>query len=870
MSGHRYSSPSRDRGGSSPNAEKVRDLVVEGANSLRKNDEESEADALATALGNEAGLQALHEMGDPEVGLSKGASVLQQVAASIGGDGDGELDLGGLKRMFAPVPEGVENELDEEAIAGQVVDEIEAEEEAKPDDQGGRGNDADSGGGDDKPGPYNPLMRKASGAGGQADGAAVQSLIQESSAKVLPAGVADDMQRVIGHDFGHVIVHIDAAAAEAAEMVGADAFAIGTHVFFGQGRFQPGTPIGDTLIAHELCHIVQYDNNQLRGSSTGDLEVSQPGERFETEAEQFAYEAAFKLRNMRNGNGDEDPQDVRLRDVVNPEPASLRAEGKPARPHMREGIPSKGVIFRDQAEADAIMAGGITAEDIDRIVEILGPFTDAQMRQFKRERRADPQRFERKVRRALLNHEPDEIVGDSADADKEQNSGSNAGAANSGNDAETSSGDTNQADQGSEQGNVDIKGADPRGVLSDSRLNPRVAAMAARTAQALLEEGFTPYVFEGYRSYARQESLSGGSTNAGGGYSYHQYGLAVDIIWMTENGQPSWTPSKPQFWDRVGALGLSFGFSEWGGNWSSLRDYPHLEYHPGGQRTSEIKKVYEASGSNRDTNVEAGNKAVWEWMGLETDPSQVGTIIQGATGWDAILAGQTTLRKGDKGGQVTELQTKLNAAGAKPELDTDGDFGSKTDTAVREFQAQNGLQEDGIVGPAVAGKLDEGGTFTGSGPSKDEPSKDEDTPAKEEDAPSGDTGPVPEGNVTSHFSWKEFACKDGTAVPQEYRANVETLAGELEVIREALGGAAITINSAYRSPAYNKKVGGVSNSQHLYARAADISVSGKKPSEVKRTIEDLIADKKIQDGGLGGYNTFTHYDVRGSHARWGK
>lgn len=57
-----------------------------------------------------------------------------------------------------------------------------------------------------------------------------------------------------------------------------------------------------------------------------------------------------------------------------------------------------------------------------------------------------------------------------------------------------------------------------------------------------------------------------------------------------------------------------------------------------------------------------------------------------------------TLRKGDEGKQVTVLQILLNAAFQR-NLDTDGKFGTKTQTAVEDYQTEKGLESDGICGP---------------------------------------------------------------------------------------------------------------------------------------------------------------------------
>ena len=52
-----------------------------------------------------------------------------------------------------------------------------------------------------------------------------------------------------------------------------------------------------------------------------------------------------------------------------------------------------------------------------------------------------------------------------------------------------------------------------------------------------------------------------------------------------------------------------------------------------------------------------------------------------------------------KGEHVKRLQSLLNAKGADPKLTVDGKFGAKTEIEVRDFQKQEGLSADGIVGP---------------------------------------------------------------------------------------------------------------------------------------------------------------------------
>ena len=59
-----------------------------------------------------------------------------------------------------------------------------------------------------------------------------------------------------------------------------------------------------------------------------------------------------------------------------------------------------------------------------------------------------------------------------------------------------------------------------------------------------------------------------------------------------------------------------------------------------------------------------------------------------------------TLRRGDKGEAVKELQKALISLGYPlPRYGADGDFGKETEAAVKAFQADNGLKADGIAGP---------------------------------------------------------------------------------------------------------------------------------------------------------------------------
>jgi uncharacterized protein YcbK (DUF882 family) len=121
--------------------------------------------------------------------------------------------------------------------------------------------------------------------------------------------------------------------------------------------------------------------------------------------------------------------------------------------------------------------------------------------------------------------------------------------------------------------------------------------------------------------------------------------------------------------------------------------------------------------------------------------------------------------------------------------------------------------------------------------------------------------------LTENFTLAEFQSKDGADFPPQVIENISKLAQALQIIRNTFK-AKIIINSGYRSPEHNRKIGGAQNSQHVRGTAADFNVSGKKPDEVAAVIETLIKHGKIPEGGLKAYNNFVHYDVRGVRARW--
>lgn len=116
---------------------------------------------------------------------------------------------------------------------------------------------------------------------------------------------------------------------------------------------------------------------------------------------------------------------------------------------------------------------------------------------------------------------------------------------------------------------------------------------------------------------------------------------------------------------------------------------------------------------------------------------------------------------------------------------------------------------------------------------------------------------------SKHLTWKELACKDGNSYPSEFiqDGRVYRLATMFESIRQLCGNKPITINSAYRSPEWNRKIGGARHSQHVQGRALDLN---PPKGFTVRGFYDLIRSNHRELGvnGIGLYKTFVHVDIR--------
>ena len=140
--------------------------------------------------------------------------------------------------------------------------------------------------------------------------------------------------------------------------------------------------------------------------------------------------------------------------------------------------------------------------------------------------------------------------------------------------------------------------------LNDTNIHPTARMLFQRVLDELVSLGYTPVVVEVYRSPARQRMLyAQGRTDAqliAKGYtqseitqyrnagftsdkrvvshtlhSMHSKGRAMDIAWLVDGRVSYSVPNS--WWDMYGAIARKHGLN-WGGDWKTFKDRPHIEY----------------------------------------------------------------------------------------------------------------------------------------------------------------------------------------------------------------------------------------------------------------------------------------------------
>ncbi|MFE9653306.1 D-Ala-D-Ala carboxypeptidase family metallohydrolase [Micromonospora sp. NPDC006431] len=203
---------------------------------------------------------------------------------------------------------------------------------------------------------------------------------------------------------------------------------------------------------------------------------------------------------------------------------------------------------------------------------------------------------------------------------------------------------------------------------------------------------------------------------------------------------------------------------------------------------------------------------------------------------DGCYTWNRTLAQGRSGEDVRQLQIRVAGwAAYRNIVRVNGRYGTETAAAVRRFQSAYGLRADGIAGPQTFAKLYE--------------LQDNDCTPK-------------------HFSYTELdnGCGIGgwTGGPlsaSATRANALRHMWKLEALRHSLGDQPLHVNSGFRSFTCNRRVGGASDSQHLYGTAADLT---SRTSSLCRIAREARSHgfSGIFGPGYPGHSNHVHVDAR--------
>lgn len=193
-----------------------------------------------------------------------------------------------------------------------------------------------------------------------------------------------------------------------------------------------------------------------------------------------------------------------------------------------------------------------------------------------------------------------------------------------------------------------------------SGLHPVVRQATERLIERSFDVGVPILITQGLRTVAEQDALYAQGrtkpgnivTNARGGYSNHNFGVAIDFCLLKSDGKSvSWEVGAA--WMKVVEIAKALGFG-WGGDWKSFKDYPHFEMcfglttaqYRAGRQPSEIAMAKAMAVINKEEDVmkEELNKLTKRVAELETAAKRVP-----APKWFVAEFGS-----GDLGGVISE------------------------------------------------------------------------------------------------------------------------------------------------------------------------------------------------------------------------
>jgi zinc D-Ala-D-Ala carboxypeptidase len=203
---------------------------------------------------------------------------------------------------------------------------------------------------------------------------------------------------------------------------------------------------------------------------------------------------------------------------------------------------------------------------------------------------------------------------------------------------------------------------------------------------------------------------------------------------------------------------------------------------------------------------------------------------------DGCYAWNRTLLPGRSGEDVRQLQIRVAGWAAYRDIvRIDGIYGPETAAAVRRFQAAYGLRVDGIAGPQTFARIYD--------------LQDDDCTPK-------------------HFTYQELdnGCgvggwSGGPLGAGATREKAVRTMWKLEALRRSLGDRPLYVSSGFRGIACNRRIGGVSDSQHLYGNAADVVSRTSSLCRVARSARNH-GFSGLYGPGYPGHDDHVHVDSR--------
>lgn len=133
-----------------------------------------------------------------------------------------------------------------------------------------------------------------------------------------------------------------------------------------------------------------------------------------------------------------------------------------------------------------------------------------------------------------------------------------------------------------------------------SQVHPELARRVRSVISELNGQGVNVQVVQGLRTFDEQDALYAQGrtqpgkivTNAKGGYSNHNFGLAVDLCPFLSDGKPLWN-APDATWKFIGKAAERQGL-EWGGRWKTFVDRPHVQLP--GLSVSDCRALYRQGG----------------------------------------------------------------------------------------------------------------------------------------------------------------------------------------------------------------------------------------------------------------------------------